>query len=361
MTFHTTPQFHTTISHHTLFFTTPFCTTSHSVVHPGLRHSTSYNIPFHITPYNKYISSVVPFNSALNAHFSPLDFDYFVCVREVVCHWFRACVCSGHIPHHECRSVYVINRVQITFRITLLHTTLNVFTPRIIPSHNAKRFYIPLSHTTPFHITLPLHNIPHHFSAYYMFHVLRRLMSQHISPRTTIFNIWHHITPQSASHRHFTPPHHTGTVHISHHSTSTSIPHHTLNIAAHFTPHHIPHHITPPHHDFTSQWHLTTHCIIFHIRHHTTTTQHTLHMATFFITIPHHHGGNSHRNFPHLALCNIPHTRTPHSMPHHIPHHTFCISVTFHIVQYLKFQHFTYTSHHISRRTIIHLKSLHHM
>ena len=40
---------HTAISRHTLFFTTPFCTTSHSVVHPGHRHSTSYNMPFHIT------------------------------------------------------------------------------------------------------------------------------------------------------------------------------------------------------------------------------------------------------------------------------------------------------------------------
>ena len=58
----------TTISHHTLFFTTPFCTTSHSVIHPGHRHSTSYNIPFHVTPYNKCVSSVASFNSALKTH-----------------------------------------------------------------------------------------------------------------------------------------------------------------------------------------------------------------------------------------------------------------------------------------------------
>ena len=49
--------------------------------------------------------------------------DYFPCVCQVVCHWFHACVCTGHIPHHECCSVYVISRTQIAFHITLLNST----------------------------------------------------------------------------------------------------------------------------------------------------------------------------------------------------------------------------------------------
>ena len=97
MTFHTTQQFHTTISHHTLFFTTPFCTTSHSVVHPGHSHSTSYNIPFHITPYNKYISSVASFKSALKDHL----FSSGLCLL-CLCAWswmpLLSCVCVFQ-PH----------------------------------------------------------------------------------------------------------------------------------------------------------------------------------------------------------------------------------------------------------------------
>ena len=47
----------------------------------------------------------------------------------------------------------------------------------------------------------------------------------------------------------------------------------------------------------------------------------------------------------------------------HIPHHKCCsayvisrVQIAFHIAPY-----FTYTSHHISHRTIIHIKSLHHI
>ena len=210
MTFHITLQFHSTISHHMLFkFTTPFCTTSHSVVHPGHRHSTSYNIPFHITPYN------------------------FACVSEVVCHWFRVCVCVCVFRPHstsQCCSVYVISRVQIAFHITLLNSTpgtLNVFTSRIIPSHqnilHRTTFHVTPFHTTPFHITPPLHNIPHHIPR---FHATshRQLMLQHISPQTTIFYIWDHITLQSAS----APPFHTTTSQSTFHITQPQSTSHTI-------------------------------------------------------------------------------------------------------------------------------------
>ena len=154
--FHTTRQFHATISHYTLFFTTPFCTTSHSVVHPGHRHSTSYNIPFHITPYNKYISSVASFKSALKTpSFSPLDSDYFACVREVECHCFRACVCSGHISHHKCCSIYVISRVQhcISHHSTPHHIKRFHATHHSITSHQ-KILHHTTFHVTPFHTTI---------------------------------------------------------------------------------------------------------------------------------------------------------------------------------------------------------------
>ena len=137
MSFHTAPQFHATISHHTLFFTTPFCTTSHSLVHSGHRHSTSYNVPFHITTYNKYISSIV-FKSALKAH-------------------LFSCVC--------------VKRVQIALCITLLSSTPHVFTSHNIPSHNAKRFYIapPFTshHSTPHHTILHHTTITQHSTSHY--------------------------------------------------------------------------------------------------------------------------------------------------------------------------------------------------
>ena len=205
-----------------------------------------------------------------------------------------------------------------------------------------------------------------------MFHAtsLRHLMSQHISPRTTVFYIWHHITPlwQSASHHHFTPPHlkaqHSTSQpqSTSHHSTSTTIPHHT-HIQHHSTFHTTPYSTSHT----TSSWfyivtppQLTTHCIIFHIWRHTSTAHCICHILHHHNSTPPHFTSP---NFPHFALCNIPHNEAPQSTPRHIRHRTFSIShhtrsenATFHIAP-----HFTYTSHHISHRTIIHLKSLHHM
>ena len=183
-----------------------------------------------------------------------------------------------------------------------------------------------------------------------MFHTTshRHLMLQHVSPRTTIFYIWDHIILQSAS----APPFHTTTSRSTTSATSHShSPHHTiphpqlshttptLNTTAYFTPHHIPPHYTSTSWFYITPPHLTTHCIIFHIWHHTA-------HATFFITTILHHRIStpprftSPRSFPHLALCNILHTRTTLSTPRHIPHHTFCISIT----PCLKLQHST--SHH---------------
>ena len=170
-------------------------------------------------------------------------------------------------------------------------------------------------------------------------------MLQHISPRTAI---WHHITPQSASHRHFQVhvPHHTATVHISHHPIYTTIPHQT----------HIHHHSI--FHTTLSIFHIAFH---HHIWHHN--TLHHFHIwqriayATFFTTtILHHH--TSHRYFPlmqhstYIALCNIPHDTTFHTTSYC----TFCISIT----PCLKRQHSHRTTFHIRwRHTTFHIKSLH--
>ena len=112
---------HTAISHHRF---TPYTSSPrhsaplHTVDHPGHRHSTSYNISFHITPYNKYISSVV-FNSALKTHLFSSGL-WLLCLCAWSCVPLVSCVCSGYIPHHKCCSIYVISRVQIAFHITLL-------------------------------------------------------------------------------------------------------------------------------------------------------------------------------------------------------------------------------------------------
>ena len=202
-------------------------------------------------------------------------------------------------------------------------------------------------HCTTFHITLL------HTSAPFLTSVL-----QHISPRTTIFYIWDHITLQSA----WATPFHT----ISWSTSSTS---HSRSL--HLTPFHI-HNYSTPHPHSTSQ-HISHHNM-FHIAlhhhvlilHHTTTStydiaqqSHHIVYATFFITtIPHHHISHHIVTFHIFALCNIPRTRTIHSTPHHIPHHTFCILST----PCLKLRHSTsHHTHHISHRTIIHIKSYHHI
>ena len=136
--------------------------------------------------------------------FSPLDSDYFAGVREVVCHLFCVCVFQ---PHSASQMLECLRRVQITFLVYVgfkLHFTSHYSTPHhikhfhithsIIPHqkilHHAT-FHITPFHNTPFHITPPLHNIPHCITTYHMYHATshRHLMSQHISPRTTIFYI----------------------------------------------------------------------------------------------------------------------------------------------------------------------------
>ena len=174
-------------------------------------------------------------------------------MRAVECHCFRAsvCVCSGHIPHHKCCSVYVLRRVQFAFHTTQFSHHIKHFhiTHHSITSHQKilhhTTFHVTPFHTTPFHITPPLHNIPHHITTYRMFHAtsLRHLMSQRISPRTTIFYIWHHsLPPTTISHHHISKHNIFFTSHS--HSPHRTIPHPqlfhttpTFNTTAHFTPH----------------------------------------------------------------------------------------------------------------------------
>ncbi len=210
-----------------------------------------------------------------------------------------------------------------------------------------------------------------------MFHAtsLRHLMSQHISPRTTIFYIWHHITPQSASHHHFTPPHlkaqhirhHTATVHIAPfqiHNYSTPHPHSTPQHISHHTIFHIAYHLILILHRHTNTADITTHCIIFHIWRHTTTAHCICHILHHHNSTPPHFTSP---NFPHFALCNIPHNwrgttvhTTPYSTSHilhftshqvwkcNIPHRTtFHIHITPHFISHHNSPQITWL-HHVS-------------
>ena len=251
-----------------------------------------------------------------------------VCVKLCAIGFVR--VCSGHIPHHKCCSVYVISRVQIAFHITVqLHTTLNVFISHIIPSHHTKYlFYItpPFTshHSTPHHSTSHRHCTTFHitlFQSYHMFHATSR---RHLMSVTTRLASDHHILHLTTLHRSLPP------TTISHHHISTIRTHHTtptLNITAHFTPHHIPHRITP-HFDFKSHHRLTSqHIVSFstsditgnnhtarcicrgHIVHRQghnsdTTTFLAHHIVAFHIN---HFAFESHSTSHHVWNCNIPH------------------------------------------------------
>ena len=174
-----------------------------------------------------------------------------------MCHWFRAtCVCSSHIPHHRCCSVYVISRVQFAFHITLLnstpqtfshHTSFHHITRKDFTSHHLSCRTIP-HHTIPHHIT-PLHNIPHHITTYLCStpHLAdTELMLQHILPRTTIFYITLHCS--LPRHHHFTcSTSHSHSSHINSTSTTDYATPHPHSTSQHISHHNVPHRIAPPH------------------------------------------------------------------------------------------------------------------
>ena len=233
-----------------------------------------------------------------------------------MCHWFRAtCVCSGHIPHHRCCSVYVISRVQFAFHITLLGSTPQTFSHHIsfhpitrkdFTSHHLSCRTIP-HHTIPHHTTIAQHSTSHYYIP--VFHTTSR---RHWVNVATHLASDHHILHNTAVCLGTTisqhVPHHTAiAVHISQfhiHNYSTIHPHSTSQ--RHISHHNVPHRrIAPPHY------------IIFHIWHHNHTAHRICHTG-FFITIPHPHFTS--RNFLHFALCNVPHTRIPHHAIFHIAH-----------------------------------------
>ena len=266
-----------------------------------------------------------------------------------MCHWFRAtCVCSGHIPHHRCCSVYVISRVQFAFHITLLGSTPQTFSHHIsfhpitrkdFTSHHLSCRTIP-HHTIPHHTTIAQHSTSHYYIS--VFHTTSR---RHWVNVATHLASDHHILHNTAVCLGTTisqhVPHHTAiAVHISQfhiHNYSTIHPHSTSQ--RHISHHNVPHRrIAPPHY------------IIFHIWHHNHTAHRICHTG-FFITIPHPHFTS--RNFLHFALCNVPHTRIPHHAIFHIAH------------KVRHFNHHVWPPFHIHRhhttfnRAIIHIKSLH--
>ena len=189
--------------------------------------------------------------------FSPLHSDYFACVREVVCHWFRACVCSGHIPHHKCCSVYVISRVEIAFHTAQHHIKHFHITHHFITSYHLSRHIIP-HHTIPHRTTIVQHSTSHYYIPHVPHHISQTFnVTTHLTSDHHILHLKSHYTAVC-----LTPPFHTTTDTSKHnifHITQTQSTSHTIprpqlfhttptfNISAHFIPHHIPHHITPPH------------------------------------------------------------------------------------------------------------------
>ena len=158
-----------------------------------------------------------------------------------------------------------------------------------------------------------------------MFHAISRTfdVATHLTSDHRILHLTSHNTAVCLP-----PPFHT-TTSQSTCSTSTShtIPYTqlfhttpTFSIIAYFTQHHTPHLL---HHHI---WH---HKTLNHFPH---LTSHNNHSA---LHIPHSSPPQFHtttftwRNFPlmqhstYIALCNIPHNRTPHSTPRHITHFAF--------------------------------------
>ena len=131
---------------------------SHSVVHPGHRHSTSYNIPFHIAPYKKYISSVASFNSA-HKHPPILIWTLItllVCVKLCAIRFMRVCVpATLHITSAVVFMQLVGFKLHFTSHTShqkILHHTTFHTTP----------FHVTHHHCTTFHITLLHTNFPRH-------------------------------------------------------------------------------------------------------------------------------------------------------------------------------------------------------
>ena len=194
-----------------------------------------------------------------------------------------------------------------------------------------------------------------------------RHISQTISPRTTIFYIWDHITLQSKR-SHYTISHHHISKHNIYHITqpqSRTIPHPqlyhttpTFNITAYFTPHHIPHRIIQP----VTSWfyitppHLTSQQIAsFSTSDVTQQSQHIAYATFFITTIPHHHiSYHVTSHILHYATFHIPGHHIPHHAIFHILHfnHTLSEMATFHIAPHFTCTHITshFTSHHNSHQ-----------
>ena len=198
-----------------------------------------------------------------------------------------------------------------------------------------------------FHAISPRHLMSQHITSD---HPILHLTSHHSLPPTTIshhhiskHNIFHITQPQSTS-RHSTPttiPHHS---HLQHHSTFHTTPYSTLHYTTTSW-----FYITPPH--LTSQ-----HIASF------PTSDITQHIA--YAAFHHHNSTPPHftsRNFPHLALCNVPHTRTPQSTPCHIPHHTFAFQSHFTLHHVWKSNIPHHIAFHTSHFTVHHNFTLNHL
>ena len=180
-----------------------------------------------------------------------------------------------------------------------------------------------------------------------MFHATsyRHLMLQHLGPPYSTSEItWHCSLPR---HHHFTPPHLEAQRVAQPQSTSRTIPHPqlcytipTLHSIFHTTPDSTSHYTTTSWFYITTS-DITTLCIIFHIWHYTTITQHIAYATFFSTTIPNY--------IPHCISTIIPHHTMPNMASNHstslgIPQPRFTSCITVH--HYIPHAHHYSTSHH---------------
>ena len=191
---------HTAISRHHF---TPYALLHHTILHHFTLCSPSRPQTFHT------IQHTIPHHTLQQIFCSIIE----ICPQDppiLLCTLLSLCV-SSCVPLVSCLCVFWPHSTSKLVGLKL-HFTSHYSTP-----HHTKRFHITshqkiLHHTTfhvtPFHITPPLHNIPRHITTYHMFHATsrRHLMSQHISPRTTIFYIRKYYTAVCLP-----PPFHTTT------------------------------------------------------------------------------------------------------------------------------------------------------
>ena len=204
---HYTAIFHTTVSHHILLFTTPFC----PLYSPHHTHSTSHNPKM---LYTLLHTQNCPIHQNIYAT-PPCFTSQSMCVISFVC-------VVRKMLNEVFKCVFVISRIhcaQVVYIFCWSH-------PEILPHHITTFHKVPL-YITVLHHTTTLH-ITHHFTHH--FHITPHFTSHHHTIQNhTTFHTTFHITPLHRIPCHVTTSHQN----ITYHNTFCITSHH--NIPCHTT------------------------------------------------------------------------------------------------------------------------------